>query len=178
MIFDYPQWFALRTRSRHEFTVGKYLRRQNIETFLPTYFKINQWSDRRKTVEYPLFAGYCLAWFSWKDRNIIARTPGLANIVSINGRGVAIPDEEIVGLRRLQESGVPYDPSTYFHKGMTVQVYRGPLAGLTGMLLSRRDDHRLVIGVSLLQQGASLTIDISDVLPLDAEVPSLAPVLV
>ncbi len=51
-------WYAVRTRSRHEKLVARQLQNQGIQSFLPVVTKINQWSDRKKQVEEPLFGGY------------------------------------------------------------------------------------------------------------------------
>jgi hypothetical protein len=49
---------------------------------------------------------------------------------------------------------------------MLVEVIRGPLAGLRGFLLRKGARARLVIGVSLIQQGASVELDALDVAPV------------
>src|SRR5579863_6439181 len=56
-LLETPQWFAIRTRSRHEKTVADQLERQKIESFLPLVKTTHKWSDRKKEVELPLFSG-------------------------------------------------------------------------------------------------------------------------
>jgi transcription termination/antitermination protein NusG len=48
---------------------------------------------------------------------------------------------------------------------MMVEVVRGPLQGVHGILLRKDKRHRLVIGVRLIQQAAAVEIDVRDVLP-------------
>ena len=62
-----PQWYAIRTRSRHEKLVRDRLVGFGVEQFLPTVVRLSQWKDRKKEVERPLFSGYCFARFLWKD---------------------------------------------------------------------------------------------------------------
>jgi transcription antitermination factor NusG len=76
-----------------------------------------------------------------------------------------IPDEEIAGLKTLMTSVLPYDSHPYLHEGMRVEVIRGPLQGVHGILLRKEKRHRLVIGVRLIQQAAAVEIDVSDVVP-------------
>lgn len=45
-----------------------------------------------------------------------------------------------------------------------VEVVRGPLQGVQGILLRKKQRHRLVIGVRLIQQAA-VEIDVRDVVP-------------
>lgn len=60
-------------------------------------------------------------------------------------------------------SVLPYDPHPYLHEGMTVEVVRGPLQGVQGILLRKEKRHRLVIGVRLIQQAAAVEIDVRDI---------------
>lgn len=43
-----------------------------------------------------------------------------------------------------------------------VEVVRGPLQGVHGILLRKEKRHRLVIGVRLIQQAAAVEIDAND----------------
>jgi transcription antitermination factor NusG len=49
---------------------------------------------------------------------------------------------------------------------MQVEVVRGPLQGVHGILLRKEKRHRLVLGVRLIQQAAAVEIDIADVAPV------------
>ena len=55
------QWFALQTRARHEKVVAQQLCEKAVTNFLPLVKRVHRWSDRRKTVELPLFSGYVFA---------------------------------------------------------------------------------------------------------------------
>ena len=74
-----------------------------------------------------------------------------------------IPDDEIAAFRTLMTSVLPYDPHPYLHEGMQVEVVRGPLQGVHGILLRKEKKHRLVLGVCLIQQAAAVEIDVADV---------------
>ncbi len=51
-------WYAVHTRARHERVIAQRLREQGINTFLPLVTEVHRWSDRRKSVEVPLFGCY------------------------------------------------------------------------------------------------------------------------
>ena len=57
-------------------------------------------------------------------------------------------------------------PFWYLHEGMHVEVVRGPLQGIRGILLRKEKRHRLVLGVRLIQQAAAVEIDVNDVVPV------------
>ena len=60
-------------------------------------------------------------------------------------------------------STLRYDAHPYLHEGMAVEVIRGPLEGVRGILLRKDKRHRLVIAVHLIQQAAAVEIDAADV---------------
>ena len=158
-------WYAIRTRARHEKQVRDRLAVAGIEQLLPTVIRLSQWKDRKKKIEVPLFSCYCFAQFAWADRLDVQRTPGVVQIVG-NGKGPEpIPDDEIDAILMLMKSTLPYDAHPYLHEGMTVEVIRGPLEGVRGILLRKDKRHRLVIAVHLIQQAAAVEIDASDVVP-------------
>ena len=152
MLGPQPQsrWYALRTRSRHEKIVRDQLANQGIEPLLPTVKRLSQWKDRKKEVEVPLFSGYCFVRFAAEQKLPVLKT---------------IEDEEIAALRALMTSVLPYDSHPYLHEGMQVEVIRGPLQGIRGILLRKEKHHRLVLGVRLIQQAAAVEIDVNDVVP-------------
>lgn len=160
------RWYALRTKSRHEKLVRDQLDKQGIEPLLPTVKRLSQWKDRKKEVEVPLFSGYCFVRFSQQEKAPVQKTTGVVEIVGSGSRPEPIPEQEIDALRRLMTSVLPYDPHPYLHEGMKVEVVRGPLQGVLGILMRKEKRHRLVIGVHLIQQAAAVEIDVNDVVPV------------
>jgi transcription antitermination factor NusG len=160
------QWYALRTRSRHEKVVRDQLVHQGIEPLLPTVKRLSQWKDRKKEVEVPLFSGYCFVRLEWNQRLPVLKTTGVVDIVGGGHRPEPIPDEEITSLQTLMTSVLPYDPHPYLQEGMLVEVIRGPLQGIRGILLRKDKRHRLVLGVRLIQQAAAVEIDTADIVSL------------
>ena len=159
-------WYAIRTRARHEKQVRDRLAVAGIEQLLPTVIRMNQWKDRKKKIEMPLFSCYCFAQFAWPNRLTVQQTAGVVQIVG-NGNGPEpVSKEEIEAIKALMTSRLPYDIHPYLHEGMPVQVIRGPLEGVHGILLRKDKPFRLVISVHLIHQAASVKIDASDVVPV------------
>ena len=160
-----PRWYALWTRSRHEKQVRDQLHGRGIEPLLPLVTRKSQWKDRKKEIESPLFPGYCFARFAWKDSLTVLKAPGVVQVVGGSGRPEAIPDEEIDALKTLMARTLPYDAHPYLREGMQVEVIRGPLKGVRGILVRKEKRQRLVISVHLIQQAASVEIDSGDIAP-------------
>ncbi len=166
---DIARWYAIRTRSRHEKQVRDRLAAQGVEQLLPTVIRLNQWKDRKKEVEVPLFSGYCFARFSWQERMAVQKVSGVVEVVRGGDGPEPIPDQEIDAIRSLMTSTLRYDSHPYLHEGMMVEVRRGPLEGVRGILVRKEKRHRLVISVHLIRQAAAVEIDATDVVPISHE---------
>lgn len=161
-----PHWYAIRTRSRHEKRVHEQLVGRGIEPFLPLVTRISRWKDRRKKIQIPLFSGYCFARFDLSQRLQVLKAVGVVGIVGINGYAEPLPEGEIEAIQRLVASPFRYDPYPYLKEGMWVEVIRGPLMGVKGILVRKEPRDRLVLSVNLIRQAASVAIDAADVTPL------------
>jgi len=78
---------------------------------------------------------------------------------------IPVEEAEVEAVRRLVTSTLPYDPHPYLHEGMLVEVKRGPLKGLQGVLVRKGTRARLVIRITLIHQAASVELDAHDVEP-------------
>ncbi len=159
-------WYAIRTRSRHEKLVHQQLDSRRVEAFLPLVDRRRRWKDRWKTVSFPLFSGYCFARFPYQDRLSVVTAVGVVQILGINGIAIPVPDHEIEAVRQLVTCTLPFDPHPYLKEGMEVEVVRGSLAGVRGILIRKGARARLVVAISLIQQAASVELDAADVLPV------------
>jgi transcription antitermination factor NusG len=156
-------WFALSTRSRAEKAARDYLEAHAVETFLPTFTRQSRWKDRKKSIEWPLFAGYCFARFDPREQLTVLKCPHVAAIVSCAGTASPVPEIEIQNLRTLMASELQFDPVPFIKEGDKVQVVHGPLKGVVGRLVRKGQHARLVLAVDLISQAVSVTVDASDV---------------
>jgi transcription termination/antitermination protein NusG len=162
-----PRWYAVRTRSRHEKRVREHLAgRPGIEVYLPLWERRSRWKDRIKSVQTPLFPGYCFARFRSSDRLHVLKAFGVVDLVGPGGEPEPIPDAEIDAIRALVGSGLTYEPLPFLAEGMEVEVIRGPLMGVRGRLLRKDRGLRVVLSVRSIRQSVSVEIDASDVVPL------------
>ncbi len=163
------RWFALQTRSRHEKVVQSQLELRNVEHFLPMMRRLSQWTDRKKEVKVPLFAGYCFARFPLAGRLPVLQSQGVVRVVGSAGRPEPIPDEEIESLKRLVNNSSNYVCHPYLKEGMLVEVINGPLQGVKGRLVREARNSRLVLNISLIQRAVAIEIDADSVAPMSAE---------
>ena len=158
-------WYAIQTLSRHEKLVRDQLGRRKVEHFLPTIKRRNQWTDRRKEVEIPLFDGYCFARLSWANRLTVLQSQGVVRFVGLGGRPDSIPDEEIDSLKKLVHNSSEFICHPYLKEGMQVEVTKGPLRGVRGRLVREARCARFVLSITLIQRAVAIEIDADCVAP-------------
>ena len=75
-------------------------------------------------------------------------------------------EREIGSLQALVRSRLEYDPHPGLVEGMPVEVIRGPLTGVRGVVVRKEPRYRLVILVNVIRKGASVEVDAGDVTPV------------
>jgi len=154
------KWYALQTVPRHEKTVGTQLQMDGLEVFVPTFRKESKWSDRKKIVDLPVFPGYAFLRSSDinQDRKYVFRNRSVVRLLSTSVGAAEIPDQEILNVRRVTQSGATLEPIPYLNVGQRVRIRNGALQGLEGSLLKIGRDNCLVISVDLIQRSISIRI--------------------
>jgi transcription antitermination factor NusG len=158
-------WFALSVAPRKEKVTARTLRAMGYEDFLPLYSLKRRWSDRIKTVEFPLFPGYVFSRFDPKLRLPILKIATVNHVVGPGNKPEPVQESEILALRTVCQSGLQAIPCPYLTVGSKVLIHDGPLSGLEGILV-RDKQTRLVLSVSLLQRSVAVEIDRAWVSPL------------
>jgi transcription antitermination factor NusG len=162
-----PRWYAAYTNPRHEKRVGQQMEGNRIDCFVPLYKSVRRWKDRRKQLELPLFPGYVFVHLALKDRLQVLRLPGVVQLVSFNGKPAPLPNSEIDGLRDRLIQNVHAEPHPYLKVGRRVRVHSGPIAGLEGILVRRKDKFRVVISIHMIQRSIAVEVDESEIEPLN-----------
>src|ERR1700680_96077 len=152
-------WYAIYTRHQHEKTVARILTGKGFETLLPLYSTVRSWKDRRKLLFWPLFPCYVFLKASLECRPDIMTTPGIHALVSTAGRPATIPNAEIEAIRRAVESGACGEPPPFLRSGEWVRVKSGPLAGIEGILVQKKNLYRIVLSVEMLGKAVAVEVD-------------------
>lgn len=163
------RWFAIMVKPRFEKSVSSLLRTKGYEEFMPITVRRQKWSDRWKTIDFPLFPRYVFCRFGFNDRVPVLNTPGVLRIVGFGPTPCHIADDEINALRTAVQSGVPLWNCDYLVSGQKVKVLNGPLAGVEGLFVESRGNARIVLSVHLLQRSVYAEVDLRSAMPADAE---------
>ena len=160
-------WYVLQCWARKESAISHRLGEQGYECFLPTYKSTREWSDRKKVVEQPLFPGYVFCRFEYTQRRPVVLTPGVLQIVGFGKTPVPVEQKEIEAIQLAVASELPSQPWPYIEIGERVRIHTGKLAGLEGLLINIKGNHRVVLSVTLLQRSVALEVDLAWIASLE-----------
>jgi len=154
-------WYALQTQARHERMVAQRLRERGVTTFLPLVTEVHRWSDRKKTVELPLFSCYVFVKIMPRaeDRLRVLTVSGVFNLVGVRGEGTPIPNDQISAVRTLVEQHMPWSSHPFLKIGQRVRIRSGALDGVEGILVSRNGDRTLVVSIDAVQRSLAVRIE-------------------
>jgi transcription termination/antitermination protein NusG len=115
----------------------------------------------------PLFPGYVFVRIALRDQMKVLEIPSVASLVGFNGRPASLPDEEIHAMQNGLAKGICAQPHPYLTVGRRVRVVHGPLSGLQGILLKRKNRTRFIISLELIMRSVAVELDPAELKPID-----------
>jgi len=79
-----------RTRAHSMKSVLRRTGMREVEHFLPLYSSVRRWTDRRVSLELPLFPGYVFVRLPLRDRLRVVQIPSVVRLVGFNGLPTAL----------------------------------------------------------------------------------------
>ncbi|QXP50766.1 UpxY family transcription antiterminator [Cellulophaga sp. HaHa_2_1] len=96
-------WYVVYVQSKKEKKVADVLQQMQIEVYCPLIKEVRQWSDRKKTIESPLFKSYVFVRLHDKDRSNVFSVPGVVRYLFWLGQPAIVRDEEISTIKKWLE---------------------------------------------------------------------------
>lgn len=155
------KWYVVYTHPNFEKKVYNSLQQRDIISFLPLRKITRQWSDRKKTIEVPLFPNYLFVYTTVHDRFKVLEIPGVSRYISFNGLPVTITDNEITMIKKMMT-----DPDVMLEnclEGDMVKITEGPFTGLTGTVFERKGRTRFGVKLNAINQSISIEFNISSI---------------
>jgi transcription antitermination factor NusG len=149
--------------------VKKQLESKSIEAFLPVFLIENRWKDRRVQIQTPAFPGYVFTRINLSERSKVLTVPGVIRMLSFNGTPAPIDDSEIEAVSLCMERGAILEPYPFLGIGDRVRVRSGLLEGLEGLVSRCKNERRLIVPISLINQSVAVEIDVQLLEPLDTQ---------
>lgn len=153
------KWFAVYTRYKREKLVSKRLEEKGVEVFLPLQKVTRYYTRKVKHLELPLLSCYVFTRIKKSEYVPVLETMDVVGFVKIANNLISIPEKEINLLKRIVGENIEAEviPST-LTEGDKVEVTTGPLAGLEGYLVEKRNTNKFVIALNHL--GYSLCMQV------------------
>jgi transcription antitermination factor NusG len=137
----------------------------SIEHFLPVTKSRRRWKNGCTVlVEEPLFPGYLFVRIDRSARTQVLAVPGVHSIVGTGKDPIALPHFEIETLRRNIDL-LEIEPHPYLSVGERATILRGPLAGMTGIVVRKKNGLRFVLSLDLIMKSVAVEIDAADLRP-------------
>lgn len=152
-------WYVFYTYPNCEKKVQKLLSQKNIHCYLPLLKVSRQWSDRKKSIDVPLFPNYIFIKTSVHERHNALSTSGVVKYVSFDGKPVILPEKDISVIQKLVTENIEISTERIFEKGNKIRIIDGPFCGLQGYLFEKKGKARF--GLQLESMEHSISIEIS-----------------
>jgi transcription termination/antitermination protein NusG len=158
-------WFAVYTLSCREKQVSRHMEIHSIEHFLPVTKSRRRWKNGcTVVVEEPLFPGYLFVQIDRAARTQVLSVPGVHSIVGTGKDPIPLPHFEIETLRRSIEH-LKIEPHPYLNVGERATILRGPLVGMTGIVVRKKNGLRFVLSLDLIMKSVAVEVDAADLEP-------------
>lgn len=154
-------------RCNQEKRVAHALSVRAVDHYLPCYTEMRQRTDRRVTLQMPLFPGYVFVRLPLLERMKALTVPNVVSLVGSGGKPSEISEEEVLWIRRGLEQGTAR-PHPYLQEGARILITSGIMSGMEGILLRRCHGARIVISIDSVFRSFVVELDEDCVRPLAA----------
>jgi transcription antitermination factor NusG len=156
------RWFALYTSARHEKRVSTQLQENQVETFLPVYRTVHTWKNRtRATLDLPLFPCYVFVRVAQNHKWRVLSVSGVLSFVGSRHEAWPLPDFEIEKLRT-GLGQLNAEPHPYLETGDRARIRSGPLSGMEGVLVQKKNGLRVVLTIEAIKRSISIEVELSN----------------
>ena len=128
------KWYVLYTKARNEKKTALMLEKLGIEVYCPTIKEVRQWSDRKKTVEVPLFNSYIFVHLAPNERELVYEAPGVVRYLFWLNRPAIVKAKEIDTLKQWLSGAVLAAKVQTLKAGDRLSISQGPFKGKEGVI--------------------------------------------
>ncbi|MBC6994180.1 UpxY family transcription antiterminator [Neolewinella lacunae] len=148
------RWFAVRTSSKHEKRAARELETLGVECYLPLREKVYTYASKKVLRELPLLPGYVFVHICGQEEERVRRAHFVSRFVTLGGERRRVKDAELTLLRRLStDRNLDWETVEEvfdFTAGTPVEIITGPLAGVRGYYLRKKNKKTFLITLGSL----------------------------
>lgn len=142
-------WYVIYTKPRGEKKVAEQLNKIGVNCYCPLIQKQQQWSDRKKKVELPLFNHYVFVQLNEKDKNLVFASPGVIRYLSWLGKHAIVKDHEIETIKEWLKDATAEILVSIHQIGETIKLCSGPFVNQNAIIKEITNTHHYLILESL-----------------------------
>lgn len=153
-------WLVVRTKIKCEKFVRDRLQAMNIEAFVPLRRRTAKYNRKVKTYDHPLISCYTFVRMDKERRNQVLALPYVQGMLRLNNQDCRVSESEMQWLQKI--SGTEMDMKTEIlsmQEGEKVMLAYGQLAGMEGLIVSRRSKHEVVVALESIGLQMVLQVD-------------------
>ena len=141
-------WYVIYTKPKWEKRVADQLTQLGVNCYCPLIKTTKQYSDRKKTLEVPLFSNYVFVQLADKDRNLVFLSRGAIRYLYWLGKHAIVKDKEISTIKEWLTDDAAISISQY-NVGETIKVNSGPFLNHDAVIKEVTNSHYVLILESL-----------------------------
>jgi transcription antitermination factor NusG len=141
-------WYVIYTKPKWEKRVADQLTQLGVNCYCPLIKTTKQYSDRKKTLEVPLFSNYVFVQLADKDRNLVFLSRGAIRYLYWLGKHAIVKDKEISTIKEWLTEDAAISISQY-NVGETIKVNSGPFLNHDAVIKEVTNSHYVLILESL-----------------------------
>ena len=141
-------WYVIYTKPKWEKRVADQLTQLGVNCYCPLIKTTKQYSDRKKTLEVPLFSNYVFVQLADKDRNLVFLSRGAIRYLYWLGKHAIVKDKEISTIKEWLTEDAAISISQY-NVGETIKVNSGPFLNHDAVIKEITNSHYVLILESL-----------------------------
>lgn len=154
------RWFAVYTKYKAEKYVVDHLNKKRIEAYVPLISTTKKYASKVKTYNKPLLNCYAFVKITNEEYVKVLETQYVLGFLRVRKHLVAIPEEEILLLRRIVgELDVVASGPVQYSEGQAVEIVSGNLTGISGVLVRQKSKQVFVVRLDYIGVQLEMEVD-------------------
>jgi transcription antitermination factor NusG len=162
------RWFAVYTGFKREKLVRQRLQTRGIESYLPLQRQTRYYTRKIRHVDLPLISCYVFVKIVRKEYVPVLEDPDVLYFVKQRSDLIAIPEREIDILKAVTGEHIEVEVTPIAGSpipGDEVEIIKGRLYGLKGLLIEQQNNRKVVIELEQLGLALRLQLPVDHVRP-------------
>lgn len=153
-------WAVVHTKPRCEKKLAEYARRNGIHYYLPQMESKRVYQRRMVRFTRPMFQGYLFCVINPAKKQTLLISGYTVSFIKVPLQEELV--EELLNIRLSRQPQVQYQETLWLSAGLKVEIMRGPLKGVTGVVESHARLNEVRLQVNILRQAVLVQIEPQD----------------